>query len=62
MDSYLRLTHLKHRRGLGYETLVKEVADSLSWRRFCRIGSHKAADAPDDPGGSDPARTSRGPG
>jgi IS5 family transposase len=28
---------LKHRYGLGYETLCKEVADSLTWRRFCRI-------------------------
>jgi IS5 family transposase len=37
MDTYLRLMYLKHRHGLGYETLVKEVADSLSWRRFCRI-------------------------
>ena len=37
IDSYLRLMYLKHRHGLGYETLVKEVADSLSWRRFCRI-------------------------
>ena len=37
IDTYLRLMYLKHRHGLGYETLVKEVADSLSWRRFCRI-------------------------
>lgn len=37
MDTFLRLMYLKHRHGLGYETLVKEVADSLSWRRFCRI-------------------------
>ncbi len=37
METYLRLMYLKHRHGLGYETLVKEVADSLSWRRFCRI-------------------------
>jgi IS5 family transposase len=29
--------YLKHRYGLGYETLVKEVTDSLSWRRFCRL-------------------------
>ena len=41
MDSYLRLMYLKHRHGLGYETLCKEVADSLSWRRFCRIALHK---------------------
>jgi IS5 family transposase len=37
METYLRLMYLKHRHTLGYETLVKEVADSLSWRRFCRI-------------------------
>src|SRR5437879_13851538 len=37
IETYLRLMYLKHRYGLGYETLVKEVADSLSWRRFCRI-------------------------
>ena len=37
MESYLRLMYLKHRYRLGYETLVKEVADSISWRRFCRI-------------------------
>jgi IS5 family transposase len=38
IESYLRLMYLKHRHGLGYETLCKEVADSISWRRFCRIG------------------------
>jgi hypothetical protein len=37
IETYLRLMYLKHRYGLGYETLVKEVADSLSWRRFCRL-------------------------
>jgi len=35
--TYLRLMDLKHRYGLGYETLVKEVTDSFSWRQFCRI-------------------------
>jgi IS5 family transposase len=29
---------LKHRYQLGYETLCREVNDSISWRRFCRIG------------------------
>jgi IS5 family transposase len=29
--------YLKYRYGLGYETLCKEVADSFTWRRFCRI-------------------------
>jgi len=37
IESYLRLMYLKHRYGLGYETLCKEVADSFTWRRFCRI-------------------------
>jgi len=37
IETYLRLMYLKHRYGLGYETLAKEVSDSLSWRRFCRI-------------------------
>src|SRR4051812_36330233 len=37
METYLRLMYLKHRYGLGYETLVREVADSITWRRFCRI-------------------------
>jgi len=31
------LLYLKHRYQLGYETLCKEVGDSISWRRFCRI-------------------------
>ena len=46
IESYLRLMYLKHRYGLGYESLVKEVADSLSWRRFCRIGLHSAPPHP----------------
>lgn len=37
IETYLRLMYLKHRYSLGYETLVSEVADSLSWRRFCRL-------------------------
>jgi transposase, IS5 family len=38
IDTLLRLLYLKHRDQLGYETLCREVADSISWRRFCRIG------------------------
>ena len=38
IETYLRLMYLKHRYSLGYEFLVKEVADSLSWRRFSRLG------------------------
>jgi IS5 family transposase len=37
VDTLLRLLYLKHRYGLGYETLCKEVSGSVSWRRFCRI-------------------------
>jgi len=37
IDSYLRLMFLKHRYGLGYELLCREVADLISWQRFCRI-------------------------
>jgi IS5 family transposase len=29
--------YLKFRYQLGYETLVAEVNDSISWRRFCRF-------------------------
>jgi transposase, IS5 family len=29
---------LKFRYRLGYESLCREVADSITWRRFCRIG------------------------
>jgi transposase, IS5 family len=37
IETYLRLMFLKHRYRMGYETLVREVADSFTWRRFCRI-------------------------
>lgn len=36
-ETYLHLMYLKFRYNLGYETLVKEVGDSMTWRRFCRI-------------------------
>jgi IS5 family transposase len=38
MESYVRLMIVKHRCGWGYETLMREVSDSLHLRRFCRIG------------------------
>ena len=38
METYLRLLFLKVRFELGYEQLCVQVNDSLSWRRFCRIG------------------------
>src|SRR5664279_3740932 len=37
METYLRFMFLKSRHGLGYELLCREVADSITWRRFCRI-------------------------
>ena len=38
IDTLLRLLYLKHRYQLGYESLHREVSDSIGWRRFCRIG------------------------
>ena len=37
VECYLRQMFLKVRYRLGYENLCQEVADSISWRRFCRI-------------------------
>jgi hypothetical protein len=38
METYLRLMFLKFRYRLGYERLCREVNDSITWRRFARIG------------------------
>src|ERR687897_209938 len=37
IDTYLRLMFLKYRYRLGFETLCREVTDSITWQRFCRI-------------------------
>jgi IS5 family transposase len=37
IDTYLRMMFLKFRHRLGYELVCREVADSISWQRFCRI-------------------------
>jgi len=37
METYLRLMLLKFRYRLGYESLCREVSDSITWRMFCRI-------------------------
>jgi IS5 family transposase len=37
METYLRLMFLMFRYRLGYESLCREVADSISWQRFARI-------------------------
>jgi IS5 family transposase len=38
IETYLRLMFLKCRYQLGYARLCALVADSITWRRFCRIG------------------------
>jgi len=37
IEVYLRLMFLKYRYKLGFEPLCREVADSITWQRFCRI-------------------------
>ena len=44
--TYLRMMYLKERYQMGYEVLVKEVADSLKWRRFCHLSL--SGKVPDD--------------
>ena len=46
MQVYVRLMVLKHRYGWGYETLMREVSDSLHLRRFCLIAID--AEVPDE--------------
>ena len=38
MSLFVRLMVVKQRTGWGYETLVREVSDSLHLRRFCGRG------------------------
>ena len=40
MAIYVRLMVVKHRTGWGYETLLREVSDSLHLRRFCLLALH----------------------
>ena len=37
VETFLRLMYLKYRHRIGFETLCREVADSVSWCRFCRL-------------------------
>ena len=37
IETYLRLMFLKYRYRFGFAPLCREVADSVSWQRFCRI-------------------------
>jgi len=46
MQAYVRLMVLKHRYGWGYESLAKEVSDSLHLRQFCGIPLHE--EVPDE--------------
>ena len=46
IETYLRLMFLKYRYRLGFEPLCREVADSISWQRFCRIPLGVAAPHP----------------
>jgi len=42
METFLRLMYLKYRYRVGFESLCREVTDSVSWCRFCRVplGGH----------------------
>jgi IS5 family transposase len=42
IETYLRLMFLKYRFNLGYARLCAQVTDSITWRRFCRIGLEAA--------------------
>ncbi len=37
METYLRMMFLRFRHRLSYVAVCAEVADSISWQRFCRI-------------------------
>jgi IS5 family transposase len=37
VETFLRLMYLKYRYRLRFEALCREVADSVSWCRFCRV-------------------------
>jgi len=46
METYIRMMFLKYRYRLGFEPLCREVADSIAWRRFCRIPLGEAVPHP----------------
>ena len=46
ISTYLRMMYLKERYQMSYEVLVKEVSDSLKWRRFCHLPL--SGNVPDD--------------
>jgi len=46
LETYLWMMYLKRRYRVGFEALVKEVADILVWRGFCRLNlTDKVPDA-----------------
>ena len=49
LETYLRLMFLKFRFRLGYESLCREVSDSIMWRQFCRIGIDQPVPHPTTP-------------
>jgi IS5 family transposase len=46
MEVYLRMMFLKYQYRLGYESLCREVGDSISWRIFCRLNLDDPVPAP----------------
>ncbi len=46
IETYIRLMFLKYRYRLGFEPLCREVADSIAWRRFCRVPLGQAVPHP----------------
>jgi transposase, IS5 family len=46
MEVYLRMMFLKCQYRLGYESLCREVSDSISWRIFCRLNLDDPVPAP----------------
>jgi transposase, IS5 family len=46
METYLRMMFLRYYYKLGYESVCREVSDSISWRIFCRLDLLGAVPAP----------------
>jgi IS5 family transposase len=46
METYLRLMFLKFRYRLGFESLCREVSDSITWRQFLPDRAGPAGAAP----------------
>jgi IS5 family transposase len=46
VEVYLRMMFLKFQYRMGYESLCREVGDSISWRIFCRLNLDASVPAP----------------